>query len=186
MQVLPMFLRRRVLVGQTLLSLVLLAWTTGTSAETTHKVADNTAAGADLVTDATGGARGDEQPQAPVEVTRASDPGEHAPTIDGLTGLFRVVSAEIPRTHTFRLGLHAEWFTDRRFLAPTNDRHERFLGTLAASYTPWKHLELSLNVHSQSNENKRDDPERLDQQVVLCKKAREQHPVPMLVTTLVD
>jgi outer membrane protein OmpA-like peptidoglycan-associated protein len=95
------------------------------------------------------------------------DPGLHAPTIDGLTGLFRTVGGGIGARHTFRLSLHFEMFAASDFLAQ-GDSHSRFLATLAASYTPWKYLEFFVNVKSQANNNDRNDPGRLDDELILA------------------
>jgi outer membrane protein OmpA-like peptidoglycan-associated protein len=97
------------------------------------------------------------------------DPGIQAPSIGGLTGLFRTITGDIGGRHTFRLGLHLEMFSASDFLV-AGDSNSRFIATLAASYTPWKYLELFANARSMANDNERPDeqPARLDQQVILA------------------
>lgn len=96
------------------------------------------------------------------------DPGIQAPTIGGLSGLFRTVTGDIGSQHTFRLALHMEMFKSSDFLV-LGDSHSRFVANLSASYTPWKYLELFAQARSMANDNER-APEsgRLDQQVILA------------------
>ncbi|MFH1131660.1 MAG: hypothetical protein V1754_10010, partial [Pseudomonadota bacterium] len=107
--------------------------------------------------------------QEPVERESESprgDPGISAPTINGLSGLFRLVTTETGGNHTFRLGLHTELFKSSDFLV-AGDSNSRFLGTLAASYTPLQYLEFFFNVRSQTNSNERNEPARMDQEAIL-------------------
>jgi outer membrane protein OmpA-like peptidoglycan-associated protein len=96
------------------------------------------------------------------------NPGRYAPTISGLTGLFRTVTTGIGGPHTFRIALHTEMFQSDSFLV-ANDEHSRFIGTLAVSYTPIRFAEVFLNVTSMANSNERPpEPDRLDQEVILA------------------
>jgi outer membrane protein OmpA-like peptidoglycan-associated protein len=107
-----------------------------------------------------------EQP-ATDDVSLPPDPANQSPTISGLSGLFRVVTGDIGTQHSFRLALHTELLAIPDFLV-SGDDNSRFIGTLALSYTPWRYLELFLNVRSQSNRNERVDTERLDREVILA------------------
>lgn len=101
-----------------------------------------------------------------VVVDRPPDPGAQAPAIGGLSGLFRLVTSDIGRQHTFRIALHTEMFLASDFLAP-DDTNSRFIGTLALSYTPWRYLEFALGVRSQANRNERvSEPNRPDPEVI--------------------
>jgi outer membrane protein OmpA-like peptidoglycan-associated protein len=106
---------------------------------------------------------------APPPTATQSDPNPalQAPTIGGLSGLFRTVTSDIGSPHTFRLALHTELFKSSGFLVQ-NDSNSRFVGTLAGSYTPWQYLEFFLNIRSTANNNDRTDPGRLDQAVILA------------------
>lgn len=107
-------------------------------------------------------------PTPSATVARPLDPGQQASTVGGLTGLVRVVSAEVGATHTFRLGLHTELLHRSDFLV-AGDRHDRLIGTLALAYTPWRYLELFANLRSQANHNQRaDDGNRRDAEVIFA------------------
>ncbi|MCB9558349.1 MAG: OmpA family protein [Deltaproteobacteria bacterium] len=94
------------------------------------------------------------------------DPGDIAPTIGGLSGLFRTVSGRIGRPHTFRVGVHGE-ISASSISSVVEDDNTRFAGTLAVNYTPWRLLEFFANFRSHANSNARTDTEpRLDQEVI--------------------
>lgn len=95
------------------------------------------------------------------------DPGYYGASIQGLTGLFHIVTTDINSKHSLRLSVGTEFFSGTNFLV-VNDRNRRLSGTLAFAYTPWRHLELFVNMQSQSNENMRqDEPDRRDPTVIL-------------------
>jgi OmpA-OmpF porin, OOP family len=95
-------------------------------------------------------------------------PGNQAPTISGLSGLFRTVTSDIGGPHTFRVGFHTEAFKSSTFLVE-NDENTRFIGTLAVSYTPIRFLEFFLNMRSSANNNDRPSEDgRLDQPLILA------------------
>ena len=115
-----------------------------------------------------------EEPQATPTVKKGpaaeesrENPGMFAPTIGGLTGLFRTVTSDIGGSHTFRVGLHTELFKSSGFLVDGDD-NTRFIGTLAISYAPWRYTEMFFNIRSAANNNDRTDPARLDEPVVLA------------------
>ena len=96
------------------------------------------------------------------------NPGVHAPTIGGATGLIRLVTTDIGSKHTFRVGLHTEMFSSSGFLVKDDD-NSRFAGTLSISYTPWQYLEIFTNIRSMANNNERKrKSEDLDQPVILA------------------
>jgi OmpA-OmpF porin, OOP family len=96
------------------------------------------------------------------------DPGMFAPTIGGLTGLFRTVSGDVGGQHTFRIAMHTEAFKSSDFLV-RGDSNSRFVLTFAASYTPWRFLEFFANFRSMANNNDRPkEAGRLDQPVILA------------------
>ncbi|MCC6746599.1 MAG: OmpA family protein [Deltaproteobacteria bacterium] len=103
----------------------------------------------------------------PAEEAPRPDPAEISPSISGLSGLFRVVSTQIGRPHTFRVGLHTEIFSGKSFLV-SGDSNSRFIGSLALNYTPWRLLEFYMGVRSTANSNDRRDPARQDQRVILA------------------
>lgn len=84
----------------------------------------------------------------------STDPGIAAPTLKGLSGLFRTVSGDIGDQHTFRVALHLQMLRSSSFLIQ-DDTHSRFISNLALSYTPWKYLEFFLHTQSMSNHNER-------------------------------
>lgn len=95
-------------------------------------------------------------------------PGDIAPTITGLSGLFRTFTTDVGGAHSFRIALHTEIFTASDFLV-TNDEHSRFIGNLAVGYTPWKYLEIFLGIKSMANSNERPfEKNRLDQELILA------------------
>lgn len=99
---------------------------------------------------------------------RHADPAEASPTITGATGLVRLVTGDVGDRHTFRIALHTEIFSASDFLV-SRDENARFIGTLAASYTPWQYLEVFLNARSQSNRNERPaEPNRQDPELILA------------------
>ncbi len=106
--------------------------------------------------------------KAPEPAQPDPNPGIQAPTIQGLTGLFRTVTTEIGGRHTFRIGLHTEAFKSSDFLV-NGDSNSRFIGTVSLSYTPWRFLEFFASVRSQANNNERGlEANRLDQPVILA------------------
>ena len=109
--------------------------------------------------------------ETPANHAEPSPPGHHltdlAPTITGASGLMRIVTAREGRPHTFRLALRGEFFSSSDFLV-AGDTHTRFTGTLALSYLPWRFLEFFATLRSQSNENERVDPTRVDDGVILA------------------
>lgn len=119
------------------------------------------------VEDADTTARKAPEPTGP-ELSSTLDPGEFAPTIQGLTGLFRTVTTRIGGANTFRIGLHTEAFKSSGFLVEGDD-NTRFIGTLAASYTPWRYLEFFANFRSSANSNDRPtEANRRDDPVILA------------------
>ncbi len=95
-------------------------------------------------------------------------PGDFAATIGGLNGLFRTVSTDIGRQHSFRIGLYTSFFKASDFLVAT-DENTRFVGNLVVNYTPWEYLEIFLGVQSMANTNERNsEPNRLDQELILA------------------
>ncbi|MFH2010377.1 MAG: OmpA family protein [bacterium] len=98
------------------------------------------------------------------------NPGMQAPSINGLSGMFRLVTMDVGSPHTFRVGLHTELFKSSSFLVK-GDENSRFLGTLGISYTPFRFAEFFINLRSQANSNgrERDVPAGdLDQEVILA------------------
>ncbi|MCA9667071.1 MAG: OmpA family protein [Myxococcales bacterium] len=141
---------RRSLVAALLLLLALI------TPQSVHAQDDD----ADLAADAT--AKKKPEPKGDDE-----DPAVRAPTIHGLSGLFRTVTGDIGTAHSFRVGLHTELFSGSDFLVQ-NDSNSRFRGTLSINYTPWRMLEFFAYFTSQANSNDRTDPNRLDQDVILA------------------
>ncbi len=95
-------------------------------------------------------------------------PGDLAPTIGGLNGLFRTVSTDIGRAHSFRIGLYTAFFKSSDFLV-AGDENTRFVGNLVLNYTPWQYIEIFLGVQSSANTNVRPkEPNRLDQELILA------------------
>jgi outer membrane protein OmpA-like peptidoglycan-associated protein len=114
---------------------------------------------ADSAKDAKADADAPRQPDA--------NPGLYAPTLNGPTGLFRLVTTDVGGPHTFRVGLHTELGVYSGFLV-TGDEHNRFLGSLKINYTPIKFAEFFVAIQSAANNNTRDDPARKDQDVILA------------------
>ena len=109
-------------------------------------------------------------PDTDEDAVRQPDPtpGAQAPNINGLTGMFRLVTTDVGGPHTFRVGLHTEMFKRSDFLVK-GDANSRFLGTLGISYTPFKFAEFFLNIRSSANSNDRERATGdLDQQVILA------------------
>jgi outer membrane protein OmpA-like peptidoglycan-associated protein len=95
-------------------------------------------------------------------------PGAQAPTINGPTGLFRLVTMDVGTPHTFRVGLHFETFKSSDFLV-RGDENSFYMGTLGINYTPIKFAEFFLSTRSSSNSNSRPaETDRLDQEVILA------------------
>lgn len=115
----------------------------------------------------------DEAPEATAEKAPEAQkpeyaPGTYAPNINGLTGMFRLVTMDVGGPHTFRVGLHTEMFKSSDFLVK-GDENSRFLGTLGLSYTPFKYAEFFVNIRSSANSNDRGpEADRLDQEVILA------------------
>jgi outer membrane protein OmpA-like peptidoglycan-associated protein len=112
-------------------------------------------------------ADGAAETKPPLQGSGEVDQGAIAPTISGPSGLFRLVTSDIGKRHSLRLAYHLEFFRAGDFLVKP-DTHTRFIGTLAASYTPWRYLEFFANLKSQANSNERNDPNRQDPEVILA------------------
>ncbi|MCD6496704.1 MAG: OmpA family protein [Deltaproteobacteria bacterium] len=93
------------------------------------------------------------------------DPTDFAsPTLNGGTGLFRTLSAYPGRTFDVRVGLHFEYFRQKRFIVDNwsgcgtscpNEANTRVQGAVTAGFTPWKYLEVFSALYSSSNTNDR-------------------------------
>ena len=96
------------------------------------------------------------------------EPALVAPSLEGLSGLVRVVTGDIGAPHTFRIALHLEMLSASDFLV-SGDSHSRFQATLAANYTPWRFLEFFANFRSAANSNDRpNEPGRVDPSVIFA------------------
>jgi len=89
-----------------------------------------------------------------------------APTLEGGSGLFRTWSATAGKPWDLRVGIHAEYFTQKEFIVANwagcetdnrcpNEHNSRFQGSVTFGFTPWKYLEVYGALFSSSNINER-------------------------------
>jgi outer membrane protein OmpA-like peptidoglycan-associated protein len=85
-------------------------------------------------------------------------------TLDGGSGLFRVLSATGGKAWDLRFGVHAEYFTQAEFIVANwagcgsrcpNEQNSRFIGAVTAGFSPWKYLEVFGAIYSSSNLSER-------------------------------
>ncbi len=130
------------------------------------------AAPAPAVTEDSAAAETPEQPTAESKDKESKDESASreaptdfvAPTLDGGAGLFRVWSAYPGRTFDIRVGIHFEYFRQKRFIvdnwsncgsACPNEVNTRVQGAVTLGFTPWKYMEVFAALYSSSNRNER-------------------------------
>lgn len=100
-------------------------------------------------------ASGDPVAPSPFRLLPGPDPvavGRRAPSIDGLTGLDRLRTADVGPLGTVRLRLGLTWFEAPDF--PVDETNNVYAGThLALAFTPLGPLEVALATRATSNAN---------------------------------
>ncbi len=73
------------------------------------------------------------------------------PNVTGQKGLFRVTSAEVPKTGEVALSVHDEFFSQKNLLTSDSKLLKNSV-RMAVGYTPLKFLEVSLGTNVESNQ----------------------------------
>jgi len=80
------------------------------------------------------------------------------PTLQAVTGLYHLTSAQTSQPLTFRLSMFGQYFSGSDVVR-ANDEDSRFIGTLGLSVTPLPWLEPYLVLSARSNANTFSNPE---------------------------
>ncbi|MEO1270906.1 MAG: hypothetical protein AAFX99_22695, partial [Myxococcota bacterium] len=99
-----------------------------------------------------------------------------SPSLNAVTGLYQLVSAQTGPVSTYRLGLFAQYFTAEDVVR-TNDENTRFIGSLGFSVTPIEWLEPYLVLLARSNSNTFSTPETVLAQGDLILGSKAVYPV---------